>query len=153
MTEVPPAPSHRELLEQYVTREARIARIREIERSLSKMELEDESNDPVIIEAHIRLTRGVRMGCGVFLLCLGAMCLSVVMDPEGRHAWVKPLMGIFAVGGTVMVLRGLLYRPDPKLIEADYAPHRRTSGYRRLVDELEILARALAQDLRPEDEE
>jgi hypothetical protein len=50
-----------------------------------------------------------------------------------------------------MFLRGFLYRPDPKLIQEAYQPHRGTPEYRALVAEMDILARALSQDLRAED--
>ncbi|MBI1785313.1 hypothetical protein HYR69_09235 [Candidatus Sumerlaeota bacterium] len=143
------APNSRALLELYPTREAKIARIRAIEKSLEKMENDDEENDPVLIAGHIRLTRGIRMGCGVFFLCIVAMCLRVY---HLGHHWVGYLIALFGAAGLLMILRGILYRPDPKMIQEAYKPHRGTPEYRALVDEMDLLARALSQDLRAEDE-
>jgi hypothetical protein len=138
-----------ELLRRYPTRETKIQRIREIEKKLEKMELDDEQNDPKLIEGHIRLTRGYRGGCGVFLLCLAAMSYRVYIE---EHLWARYLVLGFGLVGVVMLLRAVLYRPDPKIIQAAYKPHRGTPEYRGLVDELDNLARALSQDLRSEDQ-
>lgn len=152
-------PTPRELLRRHPTREARIARIREVEKSLEKMEMEDEHNDPTLIEGHIRLTRGYRQGCGVSLLCLSALSLAMyrggMFFAERRegYPWAIVLVLVFGVAGLLMFLRGLIYRPDPKIIEAAYEPHRGTPQYRSLVKELDHLARALSHDLRVEDEE
>ena len=50
MPQKPPPLISRELLELYPTRETKIARIREVEKRLEKMELSDETNDPILIE-------------------------------------------------------------------------------------------------------
>lgn len=141
--------SPRELLERYPSREAKIGRIKEIERTLEKMELEDEQNDPVLIQGHIRLTQGYRIGCGVFVLCLAAMTWRAVHDGHRGYAW---LMYLFLAAGVVTIARGLLYRPDPQLIRAAYVPHRGSARYRALADQMDQLARALSQGLRAEDE-
>lgn len=139
-----------ELFRRYPSRETKIQRIREIEKKLEKMETEDEHNDPKLIEGHIKLTRGYRGGCGVFLLCLALMSYRVYTED---HAWARYLVFAFGVVGLIMVMRALLYRPDPRMIQAAYKPHRGTPEYRRLVEELDHLARALSQDLRAEDQE
>ncbi len=141
-------PDPLKLLARFPTREAKIARIREIERALEKMERDDEDNDPVLIKGHIRLTRGYRIGCGAFLLCLFAMSLKVYYD---GHKGVRFFILVFGLAAFLMILRGFLYRPDPKLIQAAYKPHRGSPEYRALVDEMDTIARALSQDLRAED--
>lgn len=148
MSETHHALTTRELIQRYPTREAKIGRIREIEKHLEKMEMDDEHNDPKLIEGHIRLTRSYRAGCGVLLLCLMAMSYRVSGD---GHPWATGLAYFFGIAGTLMILRGALYRPDPKLIEASYQPHRGTAEYRAVADELDLLARALSQDLKVED--
>ena len=142
-----------QLLTLYPTREAKIARIKEIERKLSRMEAEDEGNDPVLIQGHISLKRGFRMGCGVFLICFALMCVQVMgSDVRGEHGWVKIPLFLSVLGAVVMILRGWLYRPDVELIHESYQPHRKTPEFRELIDHMEKLARALSQDLQPEDE-
>lgn len=141
-------PDAKSLLQLHPTREAKITRIRAIEKSLENMELEDEENDPEIIRGHIRLTRGVRFGCAVFFACFAIMSIRVVFT---GHAWAAWLAMISAVAGLLMFARGFFYRPDPKMIQAAYKPHRGSLGYRALVEEMDILARALSQDLKAED--
>lgn len=142
--------SNRELLEEYATRKAKILRIREIERELEKMETDDEGNDPVLIRGNIRMIQGANAGCGVAMLCVAILSVRVVLD---GHGWAGALAGVCLIGGVVMILRGLLYRPDVKEVHESYVPHRTTARYRELVDHLEVLARALSQDLQAEDEE
>ena len=141
-------PDDRRLLDQFPSRQAKIARIREIEKALARLELEDEENDPELIRAHIGLTRGYRMGCGVFLLGVAAMGARVRLEGAG---WGRLLMLTAGLAGLVMILRGWLYRPDPKVIEAGYTPHRGRPAYRALIHEMDVLARALAQDLQSQD--
>lgn len=143
--------SPRQLLELYPTRETKIARIREIEKKLVKMESEDEENDPTIIEGHIRFQRGFRSGCGVLLLCVAAMFERVYRLPNTGPA-TRVFAVLFAFVAAIMILRGILYRPDPKLIHDAYQPHRGTPEYRDLLHQLDVLARALSQDLQAEDE-
>lgn len=138
----------KDILTRYPTREAKIARIRVVEKKLSKMESDDDENDPVLIKGHIKLTRGFRMGCGVFFLLIMVMGLKIYFT---GHAWGMVMAVIFAIIGIVLFLRGLLYLPDPKLIEEAYQPHRGTEEYRALVAEMDILARAISQDLQAED--
>ena len=69
------------------------------------------------------------------------------------YPWAIVLVVVFGVAGLLIFLRGLIYRPDPKIIEAAYEPHRGTPQYRSLVKELDHHARALSHDLRVEDEE
>ncbi len=152
MTSPTPSPepvNPAELLRLFPTRETKIARIRQVEKALAKMEADDSENDPVLIEAHIRLTRGYRMGCGVFFLCLMALCAKAYA--EGLK-WALWLVLAFATLAAIMLFRGWIYRPDPKMIEAAYQPHHGTAEYQRLVEEMDLLARALSQDLRAEDE-
>lgn len=144
-----------ELLDRYSTREMKLRRIREIERKLEKWEGEDEVNDPDIIRGHIGLTRGSNMGCGAFMFCCALACWSVwhggrSAEPP-RYGWALALVITFSVLGAALLLRGLLYRPDPQAIVASYEPYRMTAEYREIVEEMEILARALSQDLRAED--
>ena len=148
MTETPPPLISTELLERYPSRETKIARIRELERSLEKMETEDDGNDPKLIEGHISLTRGYRMGCGV-AFGLGALfCARLFMEGVG---WARVAAYLLAAVAMVTIARGLLYRPDPKLIQAAYQPHRNTPQFNELIEELDMLARALSHDLRSED--
>lgn len=149
MTEKPPNLISGELLKLYPTRETKIARIREVEKRLEKMELSDEENDPVLIEGHIRLTRAYRSGCGVFLLCMAALGARMALEGSTLGRFLSIAGGL---GGAFMILRGLLYRPDPRAIQEAYRPYRGTPEYRELVDELDMLARALSHDLRVEDD-
>ncbi len=137
-----------ELLALYPTREMKIQRIREVEKRLSKMENEDEENDPTLVEGHIRLTRGTRMGCGVFLVCLAALCFRAA---QFNYPFAKIPATLFAAIAVMQLLRGWFYRPDPKLILESYKPHRGSSDYRALVSEMDQLARAISQDLHAED--
>lgn len=143
--------SPRQLLELYPTRETKITRIREVEKKLEKMESEDEENDPTIIEGHIRFKRGFRSGCGVLLLCVAAMFERVYRLPNtGSVTRIFAILFAFVAG--IMILWGIFYRPDPKLIHDAYRPHRGTPEYRDLLHQLDILARALSQDIQAEDE-
>lgn len=143
-----PYRSGRELLEFYATREQKITRIKALEKAIEKMELEDEAFDPRLIEGHIRMNRGVRSGCGVLLLCGALMSFSVGRD---GHRWAVYLAVIFTVLGAINILRGVLYRPDPKAIHENYVPKRGSKEYREKVHELSELAKALSQDLQAED--
>jgi hypothetical protein len=67
------------------------------------------------------------------------------------HRWAGWLAGAAGAAALLMFLRGFLYRPDPKIIQAAYKPHRGSPGYRAMVEEMDILARALSQDLKAED--
>lgn len=150
MTDAPSASlTGRPLLERYPTREEKLLRIKELEKLIAKMDMEDENFDPVLIEGHIRMNRGVRAGCGVLLLCGALMSFSVARDGFRWAAW---LAAILTLVGVINLLRGALYRPDARQIRANYKPKRGTKEYRGLVEELSELARALAQDLRAEDE-
>lgn len=137
-----------ELLRLHPGREAKLLRIAELQKKLGKWEREDEENDPELIRGHIALTRGFRAGCGVFWLCLAAMSGRAVWD---GHRWAWALVAAFALAGVVGIARGLLYRPDPAMILAAYEPHRKTEQYRSMVRELELLGRAIAQDVAAED--
>lgn len=145
-TEMPDAKA---LLQLHVTRESKITRIRAIEKALENMELEDEENDPVIIRGHIRLTRGTRFGCAVMFACFAIMSLRVVI---AGHNWAVWLAIVSGIAGMMMFMRGFFYRPDPMMIQAAYKPHHGSLGYRALVAEMDILARALSQGLKAEDE-
>lgn len=144
-----PAPGPSAIPAQYPTREAKIARLRQVERRLAAMELEDEQNDPDLIRGHIRLTRGWRSGWGVLVLCAAAMAARAAWD---GHGMAKPLAWLLAAAGAILTARGVLYRPDPQMIMAAYTPHRTTREYRELTREMESLARSLSLDLRPGDE-
>lgn len=139
----------KELLLQYPTREAKLLRIGEIEKRLAKWEREDEENDPNLIRGHIQLTRGFRFGCGVAVLCLTAMSGRIIYDGH-KWGWIPAILT--GLWGLAMLVRGLIYRPDPQMIIAAYQAHRGTDEYRKLIEEMEALSRALAQDLRAEDE-
>ncbi len=140
----------RELLSFYASRERKITRIKALEKSIEKMELEDEAFDPKLIEGHIRMNRGVRSGCGVLLLCGALMSFSVARD---GHRWAVYLAVVFTLIGAINILRGILYRPDPKAIRKNYVPKRGSKEYREKVHELGELAQALSQDLQAEDTE
>lgn len=148
MTDKPPPLISTELLERYPSRETKIARIRELERSLEKMEMEDEENDPMLIEGHIRLTRGYRMGCGVAFGLGALVCVRLFIEGV---TWARVAAYLLAAVAIVTIARGALYRPDPKLIQAAYRPHRNTPEYNELIEELDMLARALSHDLRSGD--
>lgn len=143
------APDMKTLLQLYPTRELKLARIGEIDKRLAKWEREDEENDPELIRGHIGLTRGFRLGCGTFFLCFTALSGRVVWDGR-RWAWFLVILS--GLAGLIMIVRGLAYRPDPKLILASYDPHRAKNEYRDLMNEMETLSRALAQDLRAGDD-
>lgn len=149
MNESTPRLTGRALLEEYPTREAKITRIKALERSIEKMEMEDENFDPVLIQGHIRMNRGVRAGCGVLLLCGALMCFSVARD---GFRWAAYLAVIFTLIGAINIARAGLYRPDPKAIHDNYKPKRGSKEYRGMVEELSELARALSQDLQAEDQ-
>jgi hypothetical protein len=138
----------RELLEAYPTREQKITRIRALEKAIEKMETEDEHFDPRLIEGHIRMNRGVRAGCGVLFLCGALMSFTVARD---GFRWAGYLAALLALIGVINVLRGVLYRPDVKYIQANYKPKRGSKEYREKVEELSQLAQALSQDLQAED--
>lgn len=138
----------RELLERFPTREAKLLRIREIERKLEKWEKADEENDPTLIEGQIRMERGVRIGCGAFFLCIALMAWRAWSE---GHKWSLWLLIAMALAGLYKILQGVSDRPDPKLIMAAYQPNRAKREYRDLVEEMETLTRALSQDLRAED--
>jgi hypothetical protein len=143
-----PHRSGRDLLEAYPTREQKITRIRALEKAIEKMETEDENFDPVLIEGHIKMNRGVRMGCGVLLLCGALMSFSVGRD---GFRWAVYLAVVLTVMGAINILRGALYRPDVKYIQENYKPKRGSKEYREKVQELSELAQALSQDLQAED--
>jgi len=141
-------PDEKSLLTEFATREAKITRIRAIEKALENMELEDEENDPEIIRGHIRLTRGTRFGCATFFACLAVMSIRVVI---AGHNWAVWLAIVSGMAGVMMFMRGFFYRPDPMMIQSAYKPHHGSLGYRALVAEMDILARALSQGLKAED--
>lgn len=141
-----------EVLAQYGTRDLKIARLREIERALNKMELEDENNDPTLLRAHVRLTRGVRMGCGALIGCLALLAWREGTI-QGDFSTLKYVIGFLVLGAGVMVLRGLLYRPSIQGIHDAYAPHRTTAHYKGLIRQLDVLARSLSEDLRADERE
>lgn len=139
-----------ELQLRYPTRDEKMARMREIEKKIGRMEMEDENNDPRLIEGHIRLQRGYRYGCGVIFFCIAIMSVTVVRD---GHRWAAvPAILFFVIGG-LSVLTGFLFRPSVDRVYEAYTPHRKTPEYRELIEELGYLAKALAQDLQPEDED
>ena len=151
MTESPPTPSRldpKAVLANLDSREDILLRIREIERRLEKWEREDEENDVDLMEGHIRLTRGFRFGCGTALLCVALIALRVVFE---GHRWAAVVLTGFGLAGLIMIVRGLLYRPSARMIVEAYTPHRTSDEYRLLVQELEILSRALAQDIVGDD--
>ena len=78
------------------------------------------------------------------------MCWSVYLDD---HGWARYVAAVFIFGGAIMFLRGILYRPDEQLIHESYIHNRTKPEFRDVVDELDTLARALAQDLKTEDYE
>jgi hypothetical protein len=143
-----PCRTGRELLERYPSREMKLTRIKALERAIEKMESEDEAFDPVLIEGHIRMNRGVRAGCGVLMLCAALMSFSVAGD---GHKWAVYLAVTLTLLGAINILRGLLFKPDPKAIRENYKPKRGTRDYREKVQELGELAQALSQDLEAED--
>lgn len=138
----------RELLSFYASREQKITRIKALEKSIEKMELEDEAFDPKLIEGHIRMNRGVRSGCGVLLLCGALMSFSVGRD---GHRWAVYLAVTLTLIGVINILRGYFYRPDPGTIHENYVPKRGSKDYREKVHELGELAQALSHDLQAED--
>lgn len=144
-----PDPIFRKLLERYPLREERLERIKEIEKELVKADREDEENDPTLIEGNIRMQRGYRYGCGTLLLCFALMCYSVLQD---GHRWTLVPLVVFAFFGIYLLIQGVSYRPSVEQIHDSYEPHRNKANYRGLVQELEMLARSIAQDLQAEDE-
>lgn len=150
-----PAPDAGTLLAALPTREDKLRRIQELQKKLSKWEAEDEENDPELIRGHIAFRRGFRIGCGAFWLCGAAMAGRVVYEGvrSGRsgRGWTIAILVALVLAGLVSIARGLLYRPDPKMIFAAYEPHRNKPEYRATIAELELLGRALAQDVGAED--
>jgi hypothetical protein len=149
MTSDPASDPRRDPAARHVKREDKIARLRQIERQLEKMELEDESNDPELLRGHIRLTRGVRMGCGALLGCAAALAAKAghASGDSSKLKYLVIFLGAFAL---VMILRGLLYRPDVGRLQSAYRPHRGSAHYMALVEEMNGLARGLAEDLEEE---
>lgn len=145
---MPPEPISADLLRRYPTREAKLGRIRELQRELERMEKSDETNDPILLDGLVSQTRGVNVGCGVGMACAAAMCASIIKDD---HKWAIVPAVLFGALALFMMARGILYRPDIERLTGEYTPNRTKDEYKALVNELEQVSRALVQDMQPGD--